>query len=485
MVYPSRKFCWKLTEPFRSGKRYNIALIVIFTLMNGLVLINCRLHAPWVGYDASAHLSYIKALSGFHLVTPADSREFFSPPLPYFLPALFYVLTGKLILAAKFAQLLNFFASVGLTWFLLRSCSLLSSRSILKTGTLAFLAILPVYYKTFSFIRGEPYVALFAMIIFYLSILILIRKHFKFRFIFFLGCAMGGAALSRQWGLLLILVVILFGLWQMILYRNLRNQIMKALSLVLLISFIISGWFYCYLKYQYGSFTAFNGKPAVSFSFHNQPSSFYFGSGDGKFFTDPSYPAFSNQFFPVFHSEVWGDYWQVFINYGKETNVTRFVNGYDLHPIYIHGKKLPWIESAFFKGQNYLGRVNLISLFPAGLAMAALLFSLVQSLRLGNQGLLRNRRKEMLRLILLFIIITFCGYFWFLIMYASPVNGNTIKASYVLQVFPFIALLVGNFLDAVKNRTRYGYQLLITGLLLVFIHNFFALITHYWFLRLV
>lgn len=312
MVYQASKFCMKLTEPFRSGKRYNIALIVIFTMMNGLVLINCRLHAPWVGYDANAHLSYIKALSGFHLVTPADSREFFSPPLPYLLPALFYALTGKLILAAKFAQLLNFFASVGLTWFLLKSCHLLSPRPSLKTGTLVFLAILPVYYKTFSFVRGEPYVAFFAMIIFYFSLVILVRKRFTFRNILFLGCAMGCAALSRQWGLLLIPAVILFGLWQVILYRSFRNQILKSLSIGLLISFIISGWFYCNLKYRYGSFTTFNGKPAARFSFHNQPSRFYFGTGDGKLFTDSEEPSFSNEFLPVFHSEVWGDYLEGF-----------------------------------------------------------------------------------------------------------------------------------------------------------------------------
>jgi hypothetical protein len=70
-------------------------------------------------------------------------------------------------------------------------------------------------------------------------------------------------------------------------------------------------------------------------------------------------------------------------------------------------------------------------------------------------------------------------------MYPSPADGNTIKASYVLQVFPFIALLVGNFLDVVKSRTRYGYQLLMSGLLLVFLHNIFAILTHYWFFRMV
>ena len=485
MEYQGSKFFRKLIEPFRSGEKFNIPLIVIFALMNGFVLVNSRLHAPWVGYDANAHLSYIRALSGFHLVTPSDSSEFFSPPLPYFLPALFYAVTGKLILAAKFAQLLNFFASVGLTYLLLKSCHLLRSTPYLKTGTLTFLAILPVYYKTFSFIRGEPYVAFFAMMIFYFSLKILVRNRFTFRNIFFLGFAMGCAALSRQWGILLIPAVLLFGFWQLILYRNNRKQILKSLSIGLLISFIISGWFYFYLKYQYGSFRAFSGKPAATFSFHNQPSGFYFGTGDGKLFSAPADSAFPNQFLPVFHSEVWGDYWEVFVNYGKETNVTRFVNGYDLHPIYVRGEKLPWIDQSFFRGPNYLGRVNFISLFPAGLALAALLFSLAQALRLGYPGLFRNRRKEVQRLLILSIFFTFCGYFWFLIMYPSHADGNTIKDSYVLQVFPFIALLVGNFLDVVKSRTRYGYQLLMSGLLLVFLHNIFAILTHYWFFRMV
>ena len=484
MKYPARKFIFKLSQPFRSDGHLNIPLVLIYVVMNGLVLFNCRLHAPWVGYDANAHLSYIKALSCFQLVTPGKSPEFFSPPLPYLLPALFYAATGKLILAAKFAQLLNFFASLGLTWFLLKSCNLISPGPGLKTGTMMFLAILTVYYKTFSFVRGEPYTALFAMILFYFALVILVRRHFSTRNIICSGVAMGCAALSRQWGLLLIPAVLLFGLWQMILYPGFRKQILKALSMGIMVSFMISGWFYLHLKYRYGSFTTFNGKAADSFHFQNQPSVFYLGTGNGKMFSDPAEPAFPNQLFPVFHTEVWGDYWAVFVNYGKETNVTRFVNGYDLHPIYLSGRRLTWISHPFFRGADYLGRVNLISLFPATLALAALIFSLVRTLRIGNKGLLRNRRKEAERLGLLFILFTFCGYFWFLIMYPGHPDGNTIKATYVLQAFPLIALFAGNFMEWLKNHTRYGYQLLMAGLMLVFAHNFFALLTHYWFLRL-
>ncbi|MCX6244381.1 MAG: glycosyltransferase family 39 protein [Bacteroidetes bacterium] len=482
MTNPLKQFCRNLTEPLRSEGKLNIPLVVIFLLINGIVLLNSRLHAPWIGYDANAHISYIKALSAFRLVSPAESQEFFSPPLPYFLPAIFYAITGKLILAAKFAQLLNVVVSILLTWFLLKSCDLLSSKPWLKIGTLAFLGILPVYYRTFAFVRGEPYIALFAVLILYFTILILVRKKFTRSNILLLGLAMGSAALSRQWGILLIPAVMLFGLGQWFVYRRFRKEIVKSVSVALLVSLLCCGWFYCILKVRYGAYTAFSGAAATNFTLSNQPPKFFFGSGIDQLFCNPVDPGFSNQFFPVFYSEVWGDYWGFFVNYGSGTNVTKFVNGYDLHPIYIAGKPLTWMNADYFRGGTYLGRVNLVSLFPTVLVLLAVMVSLFVVSRRKSTGLLRMRRKEVKVFLLLSILATLSGYFWFLIAFPSLENGCTIKATYVLQIMPSVALLVGNFLERIRNRSVIGYRLIMAGLAVVFVHNIFTMLSHYWFL---
>src|SRR5262249_57814554 len=69
------------------GGRPDIALGVLFVAVNGLVLANAIRHDPAVGYDANAHLRYITVLATARLPDPRDTYEFFTPPLPYVVPA--------------------------------------------------------------------------------------------------------------------------------------------------------------------------------------------------------------------------------------------------------------------------------------------------------------------------------------------------------------------------------------------------------------
>ena len=79
-------------------------LLFVFVIVNGLVLFNAVLHDPTIQYDGEDHLAYISALAQLRLPTPQDSREFFSPPLPYFLPAVASTTGLSLWWAAKFGQ---------------------------------------------------------------------------------------------------------------------------------------------------------------------------------------------------------------------------------------------------------------------------------------------------------------------------------------------------------------------------------------------
>ena len=132
---PSRSF-----GAFRAEGRIQPVLVVVFCLINGVVFLNAVLHPPTIGYDAHDHLRYVTTLAEGRLVTPADSAEFFSPPLPYLFPAaLMRVASLSIEQAAKAAQLLNVLVSIGLTLFLLRICELIDpGKSPLKLGTLSF-----------------------------------------------------------------------------------------------------------------------------------------------------------------------------------------------------------------------------------------------------------------------------------------------------------------------------------------------------------
>ena len=100
-------------------------------------------------------------------------------------------------------------------------------------------------------------------------------------------------------------------------------------------------------------------------------------------------------------------------------------------------------------------------------------------LRRRSDVLLVAHPRVICAFLLLTIITTMAGYFWFLIMYPNPGKGDTIKATYVLQIYPFIAILAGILLEYVKTRSQLFYRLGLCGLCLTFVHNFMAMLTHY------
>jgi len=478
---PVKAFFRALAAPFRSGDRLEIGLVVVFLLINGLVLVNACLHDPRIGYDSLDHLNYIQALSRLRLVTPQDSYEFFSPPLPYAIPALFLALTKlDVFWAAKLAQFVNVFLSIGLTWYLLKVCQLIDPNSpALKLGTLVFLGILPVYYKSFAFVRGEPFVAFFAVLVLYYSLLMFLhRERLTTVNAIILGLAMGLAILARQWGVFLIPPVFLLFIFLGIGSSGLRLKIFKIICLLGALIVIVNAWFYGSLYLKYGSFSAFNRESASHFSLRNQPLEFYIKLSPQLLFHKPIRPGFPNQFWPIFYSEVWGDYWGYFTVYGRDTRDSTFLTGSDLERILSKGSP-NWLETNYKTIGAYLGRVNLVSIFPSTLALVALLLAVKGIFpRRAKGGRLAQHSAPVLFLLLL-IGATLAGYFWFLIMYPNIGKGDTIKANYVLQVFPFIAILVGILLAQVKQKPGYIYGLILVGLGFVFIHHIFALVTHY------
>lgn len=469
-----------LVEPFRSRRGIDIGLVFVFLLINGLVFVNACLHDPRIGYDAVGHLRYIQTLSKLQLVTPQDSHEFFSPPLPYAIPAIFMTFTGmKLFWAAKLAQFLNVFLSIGLTFYLIKACHLLDSQSSLKLGALVFLGILPVYYKTFAFIRGEPYVVFFTVIILYYTLLMYTRKQFTAANNTILGVSMGLCALSRQWGILLFpSVFLLFG-FQWIRLPRWRYSITKTFSLCLALIIVISGWFYISLHSRYGSLTAFNKNPAAQFSFSNQPLEFYVGLNSELLFSKPVRPSFPNQFLPIFYSEVWGDYWGYFTVYGRDIRTSKFLSGSSVNRIVSKGSCPFWLETNYETIGAYLGRVNLVSTFPSVLALISLVMVVMGIVQSRSDNTLITGRREIYTFLLVAIGTTIVGYFWFLLMYPDIGEGDTIKATYVLQVFPFMSIMVGIFLRRVEKRSPFLYRLILGGLCFSLVHNIFAMLTHY------
>lgn len=478
-----------LIAPFRSENGTDRPLVIIFLLINGVVLFNAIFHHPAVGPDSPAHLRYIEVLSQFRLPTPDDTYEFFSPPLPYLLPSLLYS-SGIFSLwgVAKFSQLLNALFSAGLTFYLVKICDLIRpNHAHFAMTSLAFMGMLPVYYKTFAFVRGEPLLAFLAVFVVYQTLVVFVEDTGGLRNLVVLGVSLGLLILARQWGFFLFPAI---GLFLAILLLKQKQKwlfYLKTMMMSFCIAFMVGGWFYIYLYKEYGTVKAFNRPPHPTFSFSNQPGEFYVGLGLDKLFTDPIRDAFPNQFFPRFYSEFWGDYACYFLVYGRDARNGQFRQGWVLESnlFLAEAVKEPppwWLETNRYKIRGYLGRVNLVSLFPSAILLAGLILGMVYFGRfVGNYR--ANDRMAMYALLCLVIVISIVGYFWFLIRYPSPSSfphrGDTIKALYLLQIYPFVSIFAGEFLQRVKQKSIHVYQVISALLAISLLHNFPTFITRY------
>lgn len=451
-------------------------MVIALVLINGLVLINAWLHNPLIGYDAADHLHYAEALSGGRLVGPEDSHEFFSPPLPYLVPAVAMAAFGAdLYTAAKWAQIANVLLSIGLTlglaWLARRFGSPSGHPSALVA--LILLGLLPVYYKSFAFVRGEPYVAFFAVAILVLIALMPAPSEMTIGRSVGLGVAMGLCALSRQWGILLFPAILAW--FALVWHRESldRRRVAHAAIIAFAVTALVGGWFYFSLLARFGSITAFNRPQAtdtvaatVSLGLGTDAL-----AGDRSLFRRPVRPSFKNQLLPILYAETWGDYWGYFTVYGHDRRTGAVVQGLALDRAIGESGSPAWLDTNIREMSRYLGRVNLVSLAPTLIAFVAFLAVL----------LTWRRRTDVERFVVLGSLTTLAGYLWFVKSYPSFGGGDTVKATYILQVFPLMALLVGGLASRIESRSPRLYWLLVLVLSLIAAHHLGAMISQYTF----
>lgn len=85
----------RFLSAFSSDQGVSKALILLFISINAIVLFNAIFHDPRIGYDTAAFLLNIDVLSEFRIPLESDTTEFFTPPLPFILPALFEAIMDK------------------------------------------------------------------------------------------------------------------------------------------------------------------------------------------------------------------------------------------------------------------------------------------------------------------------------------------------------------------------------------------------------
>ena len=452
-------------------KRARLLPLLAFAFIQGVLLIDVTLHDPRIGYDVWDHLVYIARLSKFELPDRGETREFFSPPLPYAVPAIAKA-TGRVsdFWAWKTGQFANLAYSIGLCLCVLKICDLINPGSILlQFWSLALLSIIPVYYKSFSMVRGEPLLSFLAVA----SVYCVLRAYRKVprRWWDFaaVGVLLGLAILSRQWAFFLFPA---FAIYAVALPEpSLTGRMFNLMPLLLsfAIASVVGGWFYLNLHHRFGKVTAFN-QEQPGWSPANEPARFYFGTGLKSVFSDPISPAFTNELIPTFYSEFWGDYECYFIVYGS-WRYGEFFQGSELHEHLKSDPSLKTFESNRFTIARWLGLAQAAAIVPSALFFAGVIMGMAALFDRPNRGGAEG-------LLALVVVASMSGYLWFLIGFPSPA-GNTIKATYMLQIVPLLAILGARILLTIRDRSPVSYKVIAGFLALSAILNAPLLFTRY------
>ena len=443
------------------GNQYFSKIIfLLISLSSFYILIYNIFHFnPILGYDAEAHFNYVDYLSRYlpselRLPSSDETREFFNPPLGYLIPSIAQVFCRNIITSSdlllncqpiygKVTQIFQSFLYIFTILINLYTLKLFNkSQSIFNVSYLILVSLLAVNYRTISMIRGEPY------ILFFLSLFILLiykadnsDYDFNFKLIFFTGIVIGSIALSRQWGFLLFIPLIV-----LLIYKNSKRNYLIFWSASSLIGALLSSWFYIGLYKNYGSFTAFNME-SKGFSFSNQNLSFYIPdmSQLEYLFTKPIRPNLNNQFISIIYSDLWGDYWGYF------TFTSRFLND---------GRNQLNIG-------DYLARVNIVSIITTLIIICFCYLTYK-----------KYKSNFIIQYINFAWIISFTGYLIFTIAFPDS-TGDTIKSTYIIQAFHLMVFLASIYFYDLKRLNKKIYNGILIILVVIYIHNFQSYLSHF------
>ncbi len=440
----------------------NFSIIYVCIVILYLLIYNLWNYSIFYGYDADAHIAYVDYIamylpSNFKLPLEEHTYEYFSPPLPYLFPAIVQVICRNFSnsvdlvkycqpIYGKFTQIFQTFLYVLSLFFYMKTLKIiLNKKTIINFSFLILISTMAVNYRTILMIRGEPYIIFFLSLLLYLFTKIY-NKKFEIKVLNILSFSLivGMLGISRQWGLLLLpsFVIILYYF-----EPDLRKQYFKFMFIVFIVSMVIIMPFYINLFLTSGSVISFNKEPE-SFNLNNQPLTFYNPINDdiSKIFTKPIRGNLDNQLLPILYSDLWGDYW------GYLAFTSNYLN---------QGRNQ-------LKIGDYLARVNIISLLPTFILVVGLI-----KIR-SNQ-----KYNVLIKYIKYSILISFLGYLWFLIKYPEIPSGDTIKSSYIIQMFHLIAFISSLYLKKIKEKSKTSFTFIIFCLLAVFTHNISSMMSHF------
>jgi hypothetical protein len=390
-----------------------LVALCAFTLVVGVV--NVIRFDPGGGYDAPDHMAYADMLvPGGHI--PHGVGEYYTPPGYYAIAgAADWVAaklgTGQPHRAGSALNVLFLTATVILVWQIARE--LFPGRERIAIGAAAFVALLPVTVKAEAMFHPET----LSLLMCTLALWLCVRTFADPRYAWALGVALGATQLVRVPGLWTVGVVLL----ALLVARRRRE-----LAIAAVLAALIPAPWYVHQVVEYDGNPLFP-RPATPLAHTGQgeakpiwerrPVRFYVDPGLPDVITRPYEPHFSNLAIPTTYTELWGDYFGVWVWQLKRAFVPP-----------------PGPVRAELVVQSVVG------ILPTLVAVAGWILFLLASLR--------SPPRLAIGLLPLVGILAYLG---FTVSYPTYI-GDVLKATYMLSTAGAWALAFGYGLERLRGR---------------------------------
>ena len=423
--------------PVRAGARvvaavrYSTVVAVALCGFVGIALWDV-FHYNWLrGYDAWAASHYVAAIQIDHrLATPADTGVWHNPPLFYALAAFIQGHVGWSHLEPhKAVQLVSVVSGFGIVLFTFLIARTLFPRSRwIQLTALLVAALTPVLMRGSLLYHPDPLSTALATGGVYVAIRAA-HGRWTVRLGFVCGLLLGLATLTRDWalaetgGVLAVCGVI----W----IRERRPEILRFLAAATIVFAGLALPWYIRQEVDYGSPFAFAKPGGPGVWLPQLPAGFFTSLDVTDVFTNPYQPFYKNALVPVLYTDWWGDYTRYFHIPLVNLNTPR-----QLPPRY----RNPLVVQSF------------VGIVPSLLAIAGAVGLAIQGIR---------RRGSPVSIVLAGAGLVIVSFLWFL--FQDPkVDGDNVKALYVLDILPAVAICTAWGLDWVR---RHSNRLVLAGLL--------------------
>jgi hypothetical protein len=397
--------------------------IAVVAVTLGVLAWNAEQYDWLQSYDAYASWQYKNVVTDEHrLPAKSETDVWHNPPL-------FFAVAGQIERAAKSAgfttpehavQFLSVLCVLGIVVVSgLIARELFPARPWIWVATLAVAAITPVLVRAGVLYHPEPLATLLATAGLFVVVRALARGELGWKTGLTAGVLLSLANLTRTWALATVGAVI-FGLSLRAAIRKDRQALVAAGVVVGVVAALTGPWF-AYKAVEHGNPLAYSRPNPEQWRERGRPAAFWVGLSIDKLFTRPYQPAFRNHLAPVLYADWWGDYWRTY-RVPSELHETPDV--------------LPSQYSRPLVRQVWLG------LWISVAALAGLVALGIRAVR---------RRDEALSTVLLSLALLAVSYVSFLWRYPKQ-DGDNIKALYVLNAVPVVAVAAGYALERIARE---------------------------------